>query len=304
MQIITTPQHWDNQLVSSDVQHHDENNTQPKSQQQQQQSSTPRVSFAEQDNVVHDILPLCEYTTEEIQSCWFQRAEYNSFKRNSLITLGLNRSGQLAPEDSEHTMRGLECRTRECTEARRMTRYYAACAVLEEQARQKSLGIWDPEALSESYHAISWHAMYDAHTQGMADEQDIQAFVKEERELMQKFLASRSLSSLTKRKSGLTCSKKRNTVLSKIISIEQPAAVPQATEVAKEEPSSNHLIAGLYCDSLWSNDDNEIISNAVEYPYINATTTTCAGQHVSAFMNLNAFFHDMSLGAAIAVTAA
>jgi hypothetical protein len=125
----------------------------------------------------------------------------------------------LNPQDSEHTMRGLECRTREFADTRRLIRFRAAAAVFDEQARQFRQGLRDPEAISQSYHAISWHSMYDAHTQGMADEQDSQTFLSAIVAEDSRFFAPRRSSS-----------KRKSNVLSKIISIEscEPEAAPSS----------------------------------------------------------------------------
>lgn len=276
-------QAWDNEQQQEQPINHDNNlnkelgtNSQPPS---TSTSTRASVSFAaESDNVVHDILPLTEYTPSEVRACWFVRPEYNSFKRNSLVTLQLNRAGELTSSDSEHTMRGLECRTRECTDSRRMLRFEAAAAVFNEQARQHDLnnGLQDPEALSESYHSISWHAMYDAHTQGMADEQDAQALLTLEDKLLMGPRTRRTSSSL----------------LSKIISIE---STPVELEQQVLTSSSNVAVAGLDC-GFWSN--NNTTNTAINYiNHYNTTTNTA--------FNLNAFFNDMSLGGmAVPVAAA
>jgi hypothetical protein len=198
-------------------------------------SQTASVMFAEQDIVVHNVLSLSEYSEEEMRACWFSRGEYNSFKRNSLVTLSLNRTGDLSLNDPEHTMRGLECRTRELTDSRRMLRYRASAAVFEEQARQRDTGVWDPEALSECYHSISWHGMYDAHCQGLADEQDcLPVFTME---------AAEDQGDLFAVPMGAT-SNKRNTVLSKIISFDR---------IEPEEDEAPAAIAG-FGSHLWTND--------------------------------------------------
>lgn len=235
-------------------------------------SQTPAsrsVSFAaEEDNVVYDVLPLTEYTPSEVSACWFVKSEYNLFKRNSLVTLQLNRAGELSANDSnpEHTMRGLECRTRECTDSRRILRFQAAAAVFNEQARQQDLGIHDPEALSESYHAFSWHSMYDAHTQGMADEQDAQALLTAEDRL---FVAPRA--------------RAPSSLLSKIISIERTTKPEEASSpTLLALTKSNSSVAGLDCG------------------FFSAAATTTPS---NAF-NVNAFFNDMSLGMSFPVAVA
>ncbi|CAB9513731.1 expressed unknown protein [Seminavis robusta] len=229
-------------------------------------SQTASVMFSDEDNVIHDILPLSAYSVEEIESCWFSRYEYNAFKRNSLVTLSLNRTGALSPDDPEHTMRGLECRTRECTDSRRMLRYQATAAVFEEQARQRQghhyQGV-DPQAISDCYHAISWHSMYDAHVQGLADEQDcleaaVDSIICTATSVLEEPDIFAALSSP---------SSKRNSVLGSIISIDHDQ---------EEEPFA---IAGFNSD-LW---------------------TSCASSsEAPPAFNLNSFFSDMPVAVAAA----
>ena len=221
-----------------------------------QKRRTASVRFAaESDNVVHDILPLTEYTPEEVRSCWFNRVEYNAFKRSSLVTLNLNREGRLLADDPDRTMRGLECRTRECTDSRREMRENAMAAVLNEQREQHRLGNRDPQAIADLYHSVSWKSQYTAYTQGLADEQDAREVSFED-----SLFVARSASP-----------SKRNTVLSKVISIDSNEPNP-----AEEEETPT--IAGLDLD-FWASS---------------ATTTT----EKTAF-NLNSFFNDLSLGIAV-----
>ena len=170
------------------------------------------VSFApEEDNITHESMSRSEYSQTEIQACFYSVSEYMAMKREALKTLHLNRTSSLSPQDPEYTMRGLECRTRECSNNRRFVRYNAAAAVFKEQAKNS-----DPEAISDAYHAVSWHSMYDAHTQALADEQDAQALLVFERQ--PKFFALQRSSS----------SKRRSNVLSSIISIGEPEPLPVA----------------------------------------------------------------------------
>lgn len=216
---------------------------------------TTTVRFSEDENVVHDILPLTEYTPEEVRSCWFNRVEYNSFKRSSLITLNLNREGRLAHDDLERTMRGLECRTRELTDSRRELRDSALAAVLNEQWEQNRLDYRDVQAVADLYHSVSWKSQYTAYTQGLADEQDAQ----EPSSLEETMFAPRS-----------TSASKRNTVLSKIISIDRNESNP-----LEEEETSTTFIAG-FDSGLWASSANDTTS-----------------------FNLNSFFGDLSLGIAV-----
>ena len=164
------------------------------------------ISFSLEDNLIHEVPSLVDYTPSEVAACWFAKSEYNSFKRNSLTTLQLNRAGELATANpNDYTMRGLECRTRQSIAGRRQVRLDAAMAVFDEQARQRDFGISDPEAIKESYHAIAWYSLYDAHTQGMADAHDARSL------LLDSPLADCLLMA--------PCNKRSSSLLSKIIDI-------------------------------------------------------------------------------------
>jgi hypothetical protein len=188
-------------------------------------TATSTVRFAE-ENVVHEILPLVDYTPEELRSCWFNRVEYNSFKRSSLITLNLNREGKLAYDDPDRSMRGLECRTREITDSRRELRDSAIAAVLNEQRAQNGHSK-DPQAIADLYHSVSWKSQYTAYTQGLADEQDA---LEEKEETF--FFAP----------------PERNTVLSKIISIDLSSSSGEP-----ETTTTTTTIAGFDSD-LWTSN--------------------------------------------------
>ena len=248
------------------------------------------ISFAQQD-VIHAVLSLAEYAHEEIQLCWFTRAEYNSFKRNALATLNLNRSGELSPNDPEHTMRGLECRTRECTEGRRVARWQATMIVLNEQARQRNLGIRDPEALSEAYHNISWHSMYDAHTQGMADKQDSQAFLADN--TVPKFFATSAPASPASPagKRSAMASKRKSNVLSKIISIER--IEPEIFLTATRTPSTPQTLA-----------TNTLFGNSLLRDCGLQSNSSSANNYLTNSFDLHSFFYDMSVGGSMIGVAA
>jgi hypothetical protein len=114
-----------------------------------------------------------DYSREEIEATWFQGYDYEEFRGNSFMTIGLYRAGLLpGGENMNHTMRGLECRLVEVSREREQTRYQATSAVLNEQYRQNRLGYVFPQAIADLYHALSWKSQYTAYTQAMLDEQE------------------------------------------------------------------------------------------------------------------------------------
>jgi predicted RNase H-like HicB family nuclease len=115
-----------------------------------------------------------DYSREELEDCWFQGYDYEEFRENSYMTMGLYRAGLLPaniPND-KHCMRGLEGRLQEASKEREWTRYHATAAVLNEQYRQHRMGYRNPQAIADLYHSVAWNAQYKAYTQAMLDEQE------------------------------------------------------------------------------------------------------------------------------------
>ena len=115
-----------------------------------------------------------DYSRAEIEDTWFQSYDYEEFRENSYMTMGLYRAGLLPlniPND-KHCMRGLEGRLQEAAKEREWTRYHATTGVLNEQFRQYRLGYRNPQAIADLYHSVSWKSQYKAYTQAMLDEQE------------------------------------------------------------------------------------------------------------------------------------
>jgi hypothetical protein len=134
------------------------------------------VTFREEEHVC-EIPSLEEYTEEELNACWYTKAEYKSFKRSSLVTLKLNRAGEIPVGSTEHTMRGLECRTREGAQERKDNRTEAWTVVLQEQERQHKAHLNDIVALSNLYHQVTDRLQYAACIQGMCDELEAREYL-------------------------------------------------------------------------------------------------------------------------------
>lgn len=114
-----------------------------------------------------------EYSQEELEASWFQGADYEEFRENCYMTMGLYRAGLLPNGgNSNHTMRGLEGRLQDASKQREWTRFHATSAVLNEQYRQYSVRYWNPQAIADLYHSVTWKSQYSAYTQAMLDEQE------------------------------------------------------------------------------------------------------------------------------------
>lgn len=171
--------------------------------------SGPSVRFAaDTDNVVHEIMSVSDYTPEEVEACWFNKADYSSFKRIALVTMQLSRAGKLSSGDLEHTLRGLECRRREDSYNRKVLRFNACQAVLQEQHNQTTLGYQDDDAIAAIYRTQTWNCQQKANTVAKVDEQVAHNIHQED-------------DAAATTKASTTSSPKRSNALSRIISIDR-----------------------------------------------------------------------------------
>ena len=122
-------------------------------------------------------LPLHEYTTEELDACWFRGNEYaqiaRSFRKEiKMLERGLLKNLALYDHDRKYCVRGLESHTRLAALARNQNRLTARAAVLEEQSEQLSIGVIDNEAIASRYRDASWSSMLWAIRVGKQDQRE------------------------------------------------------------------------------------------------------------------------------------
>lgn len=131
------------------------------------------VHFAEGLVTVHEVIHRQDYSKAEVDACWYSKRDYKSFKKASIKTLQLWRTGDLpAGGNSEHCLRGLECRTREGAQQRKQVREATRSALLTEIQRQLFEGVQDAEALADVYRRTCAPLQHQASIQGMCDEME------------------------------------------------------------------------------------------------------------------------------------
>jgi hypothetical protein len=109
-----------------------------------------RVHFKETVSV-RPITHVDNIPTDEVAAVWFCKKDFEDMKKSFATTLRLIAYGELKGDDSEHCARGLEFRTRVGALARRENKWNALNAVLDEQDRQRELGISNDKLLSQIY---------------------------------------------------------------------------------------------------------------------------------------------------------
>mmetsp|Transcript_10300 Transcript_10300/g.14777 ORF Transcript_10300/g.14777 Transcript_10300/m.14777 type:complete len:292 (+) Transcript_10300:48-923(+) len=141
-----------------------------------------RVSFSPRVRA-RPSLHINEYTEEEHFNSWYRPEEYQSIKKNIVLTVKLAKRGLLYNEDDSSndneisppsmTMRGLEHRTRTGHLVRETNKAGALLTVLNEQLKQRKSGQSDDEAIRQVYLQVSYHCLKKAQDVGRQDYDEI-----------------------------------------------------------------------------------------------------------------------------------
>lgn len=105
-------------------------------------------------------LALHEYTTDELDACWFRADEYAEIacscrKEIKMLEQGGSTMKNFIKDNCKHCPRGLESHTYLASIARSKNRLAAQKTVFDEQSDQLALGIIDDEAIASRYHDAS-----------------------------------------------------------------------------------------------------------------------------------------------------
>lgn len=101
---------------------------------------------------LQEILHVNNYSNEERANTWYSRDEFGSMKRECQITANLIDRGLVSGDCENYCITGLEHNIRSHDNNMRKSRVEKGIdAVLEEQAEQGSIGIFDAEAISVAY---------------------------------------------------------------------------------------------------------------------------------------------------------
>jgi hypothetical protein len=143
----------------------------------QQELHRSGVHFAENLVTVHEVLHCQDYSKAEVDACWYSERDYKSFKKGSIKTLQLWRTGGVpVGGNSEHCLRGLECRTREGAQLRKEIKEATRSVLLAEIQRQRFEGLQDAQALADVCRLTSAPLQHQASIQGMCDEMEAREY--------------------------------------------------------------------------------------------------------------------------------
>lgn len=114
---------------------------------------------------------------DEVAAVWFCKKDFEDMKKSFATTLRLIAYGEFKADDAEHCARGLEFRTRAGALARRENKWNALNAVLDEQDRQRELGINNDKLLSQIYITENRLCRQSALELGRQDEEEAREYV-------------------------------------------------------------------------------------------------------------------------------
>ena len=151
------------------------------SQSRRRRSSRKRVISFNKRTKMRAIPTLKSLTDEEKSMIWYRESELKSIKQDALEVLRQARSG--SDDDSEDQneeevcLRGLGSSLGRPggPQNRRSNWMMALSCVLDEQHRQKSLGIYDEEHIAKLYRAFAVHSQHAALSTGRQDAKDVGA---------------------------------------------------------------------------------------------------------------------------------
>lgn len=153
---------------------------------QQEHAEPPKkmVTFAKTAKV-KKVRSRAHFTAAERDAMWLAPDDYVFFKKDALETLkhmhqtatvtveGDGSESITFYEDDDHTMRGLESRTKEAATRRKEFKAYSRELVLEEQENQREAGVVSDERLRNAYLETSVTAIQQARWYGEQDEDDV-----------------------------------------------------------------------------------------------------------------------------------
>lgn len=118
-----------------------------------------------------------EYSSKEMEDCWYNAAEYARFRLDIFESICADKNDDVQQQgDVDYTMRGAEPKTFDGCKRRQYLRSTACNTVLQEQALQKKNNIQDPFRLSTMYSLVVREATYDAINLAAIDRRDAERY--------------------------------------------------------------------------------------------------------------------------------
>jgi hypothetical protein len=135
-------------------------------------TTTKRVQFSPESPQVMEIPHASQFSHRHLTSCFYTVEEfaYITAENNTILKyMMIGGAGIHNVETSSSTTRGLECKTLEGAEQKKIATLDGLCAVLLEQERQKQKNVFDDERIRQAYVAYTQVPAMSALKQGRLD---------------------------------------------------------------------------------------------------------------------------------------
>jgi hypothetical protein len=134
------------------------------------------VQFSKQLQVAR-IMHLAEYTQEEMEATWYQEEEYTRISKICIKTVHkMEKRRKRSLRKREVESRGLEGHTTTGTISKKESRRLAYDKIFHEQEHQRFRGIYNDEAMAESYQTVSSSCALWARTLALRDQIDAEDY--------------------------------------------------------------------------------------------------------------------------------
>jgi hypothetical protein len=130
-----------------------------------------KVTFNKQVKVTA-VTHLNNFSDEEIERCWYEKADFLRIKEEFMLTVKLMNWGDLPKDTLGYCIRGTEFQTHEGARRRKLNKEVARDTVRDEQDEQWDEGIFDPDVLVSVYIAATRQCRVEAQLMGLEDEKD------------------------------------------------------------------------------------------------------------------------------------
>jgi hypothetical protein len=134
--------------------------------------SAKRVRFSDDLEQVRDITHVSQFSQRHLFQCFYRPEEYSyiTAENNTILKfMMIGGEGIKQVETATSTTRGLECKTLEGAEQKKIATLDGLCAVLLEQERQKQKNVVDEERIRQAYLAYTQVPAMAALKQGRLD---------------------------------------------------------------------------------------------------------------------------------------
>jgi hypothetical protein len=127
--------------------------------------------------IVHEVEHIWDISNAEIESRWYQRKDFRSFRLSSMELVKMMSAGKYTGDSEIQCTRGLEGKTRIGAKIRQSLVLRSVITVIEEQERQRLEGYQSVEDIAHCYYEVCHPSHCQAQERGGLDESEAKSIV-------------------------------------------------------------------------------------------------------------------------------